>query len=97
MRRNLPEGENLTKDIFLKKGGKISVNRVEESRSLILTEIIFSLLMIGFYSIGFREGSSLASCSELPLDLLPIEKGGPSTVRLSKPLILADVDILVLD
>jgi hypothetical protein len=57
-RSNLPEGENRTNEIFLKNGGFISANNVEVSRSLILTDITFSLDKVDLYCIGFNDGSS---------------------------------------
>jgi hypothetical protein len=48
----------LTREIFLKNGGNISANSFDESKSLILTDIIFSLFNIAFYCKGFKEGSS---------------------------------------
>jgi hypothetical protein len=44
--------------MFLKNGGIISAKSFDESRSLILTEMIFSLLRTAFYYNGFSEGSS---------------------------------------
>ena len=54
--------------MFLKKGGVISVKSFESSRSLILTAIKFSLLIVDFNCIGLREGSSWTR-SEFTLDL----------------------------
>jgi len=85
--RSLPEGENLTRDIFLKKGGYISAKSFDVSRSLNLTEITLVLLIVDLCSIGFKEGSSLESCSELPLDLLPIPRIDPSIYKPSRPFI----------
>ena len=88
----LPEGENFTRDIFLKKGGSISIKRDDDSRSLILTVKTFSFFRIGFSVIGFRVGSS-QSYSELPLDLVTPYKFYPSLLfRESNPWI--DYDYL---
>lgn len=70
--------------MFLKKGGDISSNKAKLFRSLILTVNIFSLWIIAYSDIGFKDSSSWL-ISELPLDFLPfIEDKSPA--KFSSPL-----------